>query len=830
MTIRKTLKRILLGISISILAILLFGVGFVILKKDEIIQFAINEANKYITTPVSVNKIDVSLFRYFPSISVEMQGVGVKSGSGVNDVQIARSERVSFSLNTFELINKTYVINGLHVENAELELTVDALGNPNYLIIKPTGEGKGGFFEINNITAVNSTVLYRDLKSDYSLKLLIKSAKASLIQNGKQLSIKVSTSLITDEIRVEERVFFDNKSVEIDSDIEYNLDSKIYAFSDTKLSIDAGQFKVTGNVDQVAKTLDLDIVGVNTSFKTINSLLSDDLATYFKDYDSKGDVYFSGHVLGRFDSPNKPMVTLDFGAKKASFFHPGYKKAIENVTLTGHFTTGKINTFKNYRLEIKDFSCELDKRGLSGNLTIRDFENYYIDLQLKGDADVNTLLLLMPEKYVQTAFGNVRMDVHLTGPIKDPKFSRNFLADGDIEIQNLSMVLTGERLPINKVNGVLSFRKNDLAVSNFTGLVGQNDFKINGFVRELGGLFVSSNSPIIIEADLKSNHLNFDELLRSNFAFRDTTLSNNKKYEFGISPRVNLKFNCDINQLNFKRFHGRNIRGQLSVSQRVALLRNISFKSMGGSVDIGGYVNNKNPDLVEAIGDAKISGLNIDSVFYVFNNFSQNWLIDKNLEGKVTSDIKLYMNFNKNLVLNSSSLIAEIDAVIENGELNNFEPMMQLSKFVEEKSLAQMRFSRMTNHIKIENRTIYLPEMEIRSNVSNILVSGTHTFDHVIDYHLSVPLKNFLKISQRSDYTENARQGINLLLKITGTTADYKISLDSKAISQSIKKDLTDERQEWKQILDKTKPKDEDVPVLEDEYFDFDDAEKDSPN
>jgi hypothetical protein len=718
----------------------------------------------------------------------------------------------------------------LHIVNADLELSVDDMGNPNYLILKPTGEGKGGFFEINNITAENMTVLFRDLKSDYSLKFQVKNAKASLIQDGKQLSIKVSTELITDEIRVDERIFFNNKSVDIDSDIEYNLDSKIYTFSNTKLNIDNGEFKLTGQVDQNAKTLDLDIVGVNTSFKTINSLLSSDLATYFKDYDSKGDVFFSGNVAGRFDSPNRPMVTLDFGAKKASFFHPGYKKAIENVSMTGHFTTGKINTFRNYHLEIKDFSCELDKRLLSGNLTIRDFDNYYIDLQLKGDADVNTLLLLLPERYVQTAFGNVRLDIHLTGPIKDPKFSKNFLADGDIELQNLSMVLTGERLPINKINGILSFRKNDLAVSNLNGLVGQNDFILNGFVRELGGLFVSANSPIIIEADLKSNHLNFDELLRSNFAFRDTAVSLNKKYEFGISPRVNLKFNCDINHLNFKKFHGRNIRGQLSVHQRVALLRNISFKSMGGSVDIGGYVNNKNPNLVEAIADAKITGLNIDSVFYVFNNFSQNWLVDKNLKGKVTSDIKLYLNFNKNLVLNSNSLIAEIDAVIENGELNDFEPMMQLSKFVEEKSLARMRFSRMTNHIKIENRTIYLPEMEIRSNVSNILVSGTHTFDHVIDYHLSVPLKNFLKISQRDDYTDNARQGINLLLKITGTTSDYKISLDSKAISQSIKKDITDERQEWKKILDKTKPVDEDVPVLEDEYFDFDEQENDSPN
>lgn len=830
MNIRKTLKKILLGISIAVLVILLFGIGYVILKKEDIIQYAISEANKYIATPVSVNKIDISFLRHFPSISVEMEGVSVKSGSGVNDVQIAHAKRVSFSLNTFQLLKKTYVINGLHVDQANLELTVDALGNPNYLILKSSGEGKGGFFEINNITAENTTVLYRDLKSDYSLTLLVKNANASLKQQGIQLFITVNSSLLTDEIRVDQRVFFDNKSIDIESEIEYDLESKIYSFDETQLRIDEGDFKVSGQVDQLAKTLDLDVIAINTSIKTINSLLSNDLATYFQDYNSKGEVYFSGNVTGRFDSPYKPQVNIDFGAKKASFFHPRYKKAIDNVTLSGHFTTGKVNSLKNYRLEIKDFTCQLDKRMLTGYLTVRDFENYFVDLQLNGEADVNTLLLLLPEKYVQTAFGNVKLNIHLIGPLKDPKFSKNFLADGDIEIQNLSMVLTGERLPINKVNGVLSFRKNDLAVSNFTGLIGQNDFMVNGYVKELSGLFVSSYSPIIIEADLKSNRINFDELLRSNFAFRDTTSSNSKKYEFGISPRLNLAFNCDIKHLNFKKFHGRNIRGQLSINKRVALLKNISFNSMGGDITVGGYVNNRNPELVETIADAKLSGLNIDSIFYVFNNFSQDWLVDKNLKGQVTSDIKLYMNFNKNLVLNSNSLIAEIDAMIENGELNNFEPMMQLSKFVEEKSLANMRFSRMTNHIKIEKRTIYLPQMEIRSNVSNILVSGTHTFDHVIDYHLSVPLKNFLKISQRADYTENARQGINLLLKITGTTKDYTISLDSKAIKESIKKDVTDERQEWKKILDKTKIDEKEIPTLEEEYFDFDEPENDTSN
>jgi hypothetical protein len=154
--------------------------------------------------------------------------------------------------------------------------------------------------------------------------------------------------------------------------------------------------------------------------------------------------------------------------------------------------------------------------------------------------------------------------------------------------------------------------------------------------------------------------------------------------------------------------------------------------------------------------------------------------------------------------------------------------MMKLSKFVEEESLAQMRFSRMTNNIRIENEIIYLPEMEIRSNVSNILVKGQHSFDKSIDYRLQVPLKNFIRLTRRKDFEQSARQGMNLMLKITGTTSDYAVSYDGEALKESIKNDILDEGQEWKNL--KNKNQSEEAPEFEDEYFDFEEDLSDTTN
>lgn len=821
MNIKRILKKtvlvflILFGLFVASIAII------TTLKKDEIIQYFVNEANKSISTPIDVEKINISIFEHFPSVSIELNNVTVKESYQENKGILGKANRISFSFKLTDLLNKKYQIHSMHIRDAEVNLKINNEGIANYLIFRADSTSKGSMFEIRNLHGENVKINYRDIKYEYEIDLFVQNIKSDISQRGKSMAVNLSGDLISDQIKVGKRKFLDNKNIGIDAIIDIELSTNYYVFNSCQLKIDQGKFDLTGNVSATDKTLDISFKGVNTTFRTINSLLSKDLSTYFKEYNTKGDVYFTGRVSGAYSMDKRPSVQIEFGANNASFFHGKYKKEIEKVNLTGSFTTGKINKPVNYRLEIKDFSCELDKKSLEGQLLLYNFNNYRIDLFLKGEADINSIALLFPANYLKAAFGTVKLNVRLNGDLQNPKLAKNFNADGDVSLNNVSFVLEGERLPFNKINGSLSLRKNDLAISNLTGFVGQSDFKLNGFFKDIPGFLTVKDNPVKVQADLYSNYIDFDELLKSNFASRDTLADQNKKYTFGISPTISLSFNCEVNHLKFRRFNGQHIKGHVAIDNQIAILRNVSFSSMGGNIVISGSVNNKNENLVETITEANLYNINIDSVFYVFKNFNQTWLVDKHLKGQLDADINLYMNFNKNLELNTKSMVADIRTSINNGELNNFEPMLKLSKFVEEESLAQMRFSRMTNNIRIENRIIYLPEMEIRSNVSNILIKGQHTFDHKIDYRLQVPLKNFLKVSRKKDFEQSARQGMNLMLKITGNTADYKISYDTEALKQSIKNDIFDEGAEWKNMKNRNIQKADQAPELEDDYFEF---------
>ena len=114
--------------------------------------------------------------------------------------------------------------------------------------------------------------------------------------------------------------------------------------------------------------------------------------------------------------------------------------------------------------------------------------------------------------------------------------------------------------------------------------------------------------------------------------------------------------------------------------------------------------------------------------------------------------------------------------------------------------------------------------MEVRSNVTNIKISGTHTFDQRIDYRLITPLRSKRVSDPQAEQAlqEDAQGNSRLFLKITGTTDNYRIAYDTEAVKQKIVADLKKEVEELKDAFRaKGKKKEKELEVSKEEYFDW---------
>jgi hypothetical protein len=825
----KTVKKILLYVAITVGVLLISFVLSVFLFKEKILRQFIAEANKSLNTPVKIGKMDVSAFEAFPQLSIVLTDVYVED-SHPGEYPLLTAKIISFQLSPIEVWQGNYTIKGIQISDSETNLKINASGQSNFNILKedpekkdrPAGKLK---FALKDVGLKNTKVRYLDIKARQDLVFESRQLKASIESDNHLYAIEAAGELKS-VLSINGKSYLAGKSFNIDSHLAYDDEKRSFTINPSSLKLKDAAFTVEGNYQWKTKNyIDLKMDGENTDLQTLLSLFPETLIKDLAKYKSDGETYFTSALKGEISKTKNPSLSITFGFNNATIFHPDYRSKITNAVLEGSFASSNVTDLSAAVLILKNIKGEFNGEPFTANFNVHDFEAPEVQGDFKGKIEANALLGFYPIKDIRDISGTINADISFEGKIellKKKATAQRFSTQGTVDLLDISLTYGSDHVPLAKLNGNLQFNNNDLALSNVSGKLGKSDFVLNGFFKNIITFILFENQPIGIEADLKSNYLSVDELLA--IGFGKPSEGERQQYEFNISPNINLNFNCDVTALQYKRFHAEFLKGDLLVKNQMAVSRNISFRSMGGNATFSGIVDAKNKKAIDVVSTFKLDGIHIDSVFYVFENFDQNFIEDKHLKGRAFADVTLEMTLNQNLNLFQETLVGDISATIKNGELNNFEPLKKLRKFLDDESLDRLRFADLKNDIHIENKTVYIPQMEIRSNVTSLKISGTHTFDQHIDYHIVTPLrKRKANDPELLEAIEETSGQTNLLLKITGTTDNYKVSYDTKAVRKKIVSDLKNEAKELKEAFqNKGTKKKKEVELEKDDYFDWD--------
>jgi hypothetical protein len=156
------------------------------------------------------------------------------------------------------------------------------------------------------------------------------------------------------------------------------------------------------------------------------------------------------------------------------------------------------------------------------------------------------------------------------------------------------------------------------------------------------------------------------------------------------------------------------------------------------------------------------------------------------------------------------SVNAEGKYVVVNGALIDFEPVKQLSAFIELSELENIRFEQLENDFFIRNNFLYIPQMDVKSSAADLSVNGRHGFDNDYEYHVRVLLSEILSKKLKKPKPNTTEFGAvkddglgrtSVLLKIEDRGEDVKVSYDMKAAGNEIRKDIKAERETLKTIL-----------------------------
>jgi hypothetical protein len=820
----RWLKKIILYSVIAAIA-LIAGISVsVYFFKDKIIQHFIAEVNKSLNTPVKVGKIEIAAWEDFPDFAINIFDIYVEDGSP-NDNALFTAKKVSFIINPIEAWKGNFEIRALRVEKSKLNAVIDTQGGNNFTVFKSQNAATPSIeFELKNVNLIQTEIHYDNHQINQHHSLVSKKLVTSIAISNNVYSVISNGDIHINQLKINNINFFEDKDLTIASSLAIDNKKKTITIKSAEISIGKSAFELSGSYLFKDKDLiDINASGKNTSIQTLLSFIPESVSKKLANYQSKGDLYFKTTLKGEISKTKVPSITIDFGCKDASFFHPTFKSKIEHASVQASFKSPSMKDFSEAEASFKKLTGNLNGNYFEAELTVKNFNDPTVLGNFRGEVDAASLENFYPIKNVEKLSGLIKANISIDGKLsllKSKNTAQQVKTSGTLELNNIRLTESEQNITIKDLNGSLQFNNNDLALSNVNGKVEQSDFVLNGFLKNVITFLLFENQPIGIEADLQSTFLDMDYLFKIGLGEVGS-----KDFGFSISPLLHLNFNCDIKSLNYKKFKARKIKGNLLIRNQTAISRNTHLRALGGDITINGIADARNKKAIEISAAFNAKGIQLDSAFYVFDNFYQSFIEGKHLKGEASADVTLEATVNEKLELKPETLVADINATLKKGELNNFEPLQKLNKFLDDEGLSKLRFGDLKNDLHVENKTIYIPQMEIKSNLSTFQLSGTHTFDQHIDYHIVAPLRNKKKIDKDEAFgaiEEDGYDKTKLFVKITGTTDKYEVSLDKKELKKKIISDLKKEVKELKDAFkSKGQQKKKEIELQKDDYFDW---------
>ena len=801
-----SLKQILKIFGIAIFAatatLLLIGVFY----GNEVKKLLLDTVNKNLETEIQVRNISFSVIRHFPYASLALEGVIAKDATSAKDT-LLKAEKISLLFNLMGVFSKDVSVKKIILKNGFVNIRVDEKGNDNFHFWKASGGRSTAAIDLENVLLEDVQIAYENKANDQHYVFNAVNGTLRGKFSSAQFELKTDARLTVEHFYAGKTDYGHHKNVILKSILKVNNTTGVYEFGESQLQVADLLLDISGNVvvSENKTKLDLHVNSHEAELGNMLSLLPASFTNYFHGFQSRGKFIFQSTISGAAGKEQLPDFKFSFSLADGTLRPKESAVSLERLNLSGMFQR---TDQKPGELVINSFNGMLNGRAVGGNLSIRDFENPFLTFFAKADLDLNSLRAFIKNDTLETLSGTMKLNISFAGKVKDLKqyaasgeYQSN--ASGTIALEDVSLKLKQNPLEYKNINGHFLLHDNNVEVQALDGKISSTDFHINGSLKNFITFLLIPNQEAIMNITVASTLIDLNEILenKTQVALEDTS------YKIKINPRLVCNLNISAERLIFRKFEATDISGQIHIEDQVITSPDLRFSSMEGSVAMSATVSTNRRDSVMMGCKAKVSKLNITELFSQMENFGEQTVTDRNLKGRVSAEVVFNSSWTKDFVINPDRIVAQADITIDNGELNDFKPILSLSKYLKLADLKHIRFSTLKNQINIHDRKIFFPSMEIKSSALNLNASGTHDFDNMIDYKLNMLLSDVLGKKVKDQNTEfgtiedDGLGHTKLFLAMRGPVDDPRFSYDKKAVSQKIAQDFKADRQNVKQLL-----------------------------
>ena len=801
--------------------IVVFTGSFLLLAyiQKPLTDYALEQINNNTLTDIQVKVIDVSLWNTFPYVGLELENILIHSVINKKETKdtLLFADEVVLKFNILDLLKKKYNVKKIDIHSGKISVEIDKTGKNNYTFWKEKKDSSQVDFMVNldQVTLSDIQMHFVDFGKNMRYLGVLRQSKIQGSFSSQNYTLSLKT--ILEENSIQSKEFTNEYFKLIESELVINMDfeSENHTVEVGKLLVNSNlNFELSGTIQSQKENLLLDI-SINAKQLKVEEIIAF-APQYMQDsislYAPKGFLTLEATVKGSMSNRSLPNVEAILSVTQASVLIPTINAAVTDISFSGNVTLQ--DNYTSFTFSSESLKGLFAEQPFMGELQCNYKNQLYLSGKLQTDADLHAITQTIPIDFLEKLSGNAKASLRFSGQLDAITATTalnqlNFF--GDITLTRVLVKPKNQTYEIEEINGKIMLNNSSFEIHQLEGKVKDSDFKIDGNIKNVISYFLNQDETVEINLEIASNRLDLN-----GFSNTDET----KSTWIAFPKNAIIRINSSIASLQYNRMLLENLHSTLVITSDFISASNTSFQGMNGQITLEAEALRKK-DGTDIRIHSIIEKIDIDKLFYQFENFGQTVILDSHLRGKTSADIVLKLSIDTLGTIREESIKSLVNITIEKGELIGFEPFKEITKQIREKrlyakfidveslekKLNHIYFSTLNNQLEIDNKTITVPFMNISSSALDVELAGKHTFDNEIDYQVNFYLSDILTQKaekQESDLWEvrsDGKKKYKTFYSILGTVDEFDVKQNKSEYKEQVKKEIKTEKNTLKSLL-----------------------------
>lgn len=785
-----------LGIIIGICLVLWFGIiGYIYYDKDSFARNITEQINNNINGKVLIDKIDPTFIQGFPHISFQLQGIIVRDNDwDIHHKDLANIKNGYVSIDLWSALKGNAFVNKITLQDGKVTIYTDENGVSNANLTKKKNKKSKDInnpFENLSLYNIVFTIKHKVKKKDFVLDVQECDINTNFTDTGWVANLDTRTDLKSFSFNTDKGSFIKEQLLNADIQLHFDDAKQTITVPLQKIALDGFPYMLGGDFvfSEKPYSFNMDIKANDLPYENVLGILTPAIRSKLDEIDVSIIDSVRVKLIGKMKYRDTPYVKADFKVMNRTLKVPHGE--ISNCSFNGYFLNvmeeGKGHGDPNSMVYVEKMTGDFYGIGFTAKeSSVRNLAEPMLRTNFTSDFNVPLLNDIIGSGSFKFENGQASVKMDCAVPLKDDD-SRHPEINGYISFDNTAFSYLPRDLSFNHAKGKLIFDDKDVLIKNLHLESEKNAITMNATIDNLLNLYYSAPEEVVVDCDIKSKKISLDEYVAFIGMRQSGSSSNNRNttpamQRFAdqldvVFDKSTVNVDLAVNEVTYKRFKASDVHADVALGREEVELKTIKLKHADGILKVSGSLQPKD-DISTYDVQAAIDKVNVRKLFYAFNNFGQDAIVDSNLQGIISVDAEARGALTSTGDIVPNSLNGKLKYDLEDGRLIDFEPLGTIGKIIFfNRDLNDIQVKPLSGSLYVKNSDVTIPHTVVETSAFNIFTEGVYGIPKGTSILVQVPLKKPKK-NQQNLTEKDLKKGIVINLHATdNNTGDVKIKL-----------------------------------------------------